>query len=95
MSVFLGAAEKEIDPIKSGAVAESLPANTWIRTEVDRSSALKDYLAEKKGRWEASDGFSDNLFRSKTGAALIRTGINCKETGLTPGFTLIQLWNGI
>jgi hypothetical protein len=68
------------------ARAAELPANTWVRTSIDFDKTLKEYLGEKKGRWVTTDGYSDNVYRARTGNILIRTGIDCKVLGLSPGY---------
>ena len=60
------------------------PANTWIAAKIDFDAALKKKYPD--GRWVQTDGYSDNLFRVKGGEALIRTGIESKAAGLSPGF---------
>ena len=50
-----------------------------------RTMALADEEVED-GRWVTSDGYSDNVLRTKTGEVLIRTGIESKTLGMSPGF---------
>ncbi|MHC4915648.1 MAG: hypothetical protein ACYTGB_09165 [Planctomycetota bacterium] len=70
----------------AGENGKSLPANTWVKVEVGFSKALADFLGGKKGGWSQSDGYSDNLYRARTGEVLIRTGVVCREIGYSPGF---------
>ena len=60
----------------------TLPANTWV--QIKPNFELPPVLP--KARWETTDGFSDSVYRSKTGGILIRTGIHCEAADLTPGF---------
>ncbi len=69
-----------------GQDSNSLPDNTWVKVDIDFDKTLKDYLGDTKGRWSTTDGYSDNVFHSINGSVLIRTGIDCKELGLSPGF---------
>jgi hypothetical protein len=63
---------------------KAVPPNTWVRAEIDWKAALpKDMGAV---RWVTTDGYSDNLYRSKTGTVLIRTGIESASRGYSPGF---------
>ncbi|MGE3804001.1 MAG: alpha/beta hydrolase fold domain-containing protein, partial [Gemmataceae bacterium] len=61
---------------------EQLPVNTWI--EVKPEFQLP--ATPRDARWLTGDGFSDSVYRSKTGTILIRTGIDSKEVGYSPGF---------
>jgi len=72
--------------VASSAGAAEPRDNTWTRARVDFDKTLKTYLGDKKGRWSTTDGYSDNVYRSATGNVLIRTGINCKALGLSPGY---------
>jgi len=69
-----------------GEVAGKLPANTWVKANVDFNKPLADFLKGKRGGWSQSDGYSDNLYRSKANSVIIRTGVSCKELGYSPGF---------
>lgn len=62
--------------------ADELPANTWaeVKPEFKLPEDIKD------ARWLTGDGFSDSVYRSKTGTILIRTGIESKTAGYSPGF---------
>ncbi len=72
--------------VAGDARGAELAPNTWVKVEVDFSKALADFLGGKKGGWSQGDGFSDNLYRAKTGEVLIRTGVVCREIGWSPGF---------
>ncbi|MHC4914241.1 MAG: hypothetical protein ACYTGB_02015 [Planctomycetota bacterium] len=72
--------------IPLGAAGGELPANRWVKVNIDFKKTLTDFLAGRKGRWSTTDGYSDNVYRSKTGNVLIRTGIYCNELGTSPGF---------
>lgn len=70
------------------AEAKAAPAtgpNQWVKVAVDGAAVLKRDLPEG-GTWTFSDGYSDNTYRTKTGEVLIRTGIDSKKTGYSPGF---------
>jgi hypothetical protein len=60
------------------------PANTWVAATIDFDAALKK--SHPDGRWVQADGYSDNLFRAQGGEVLIRTGIQSKAAGFSPGF---------
>lgn len=72
-------------PETAPAAAKEAPPNQWIKVDVDGNAILKRDLPEG-GHWVHTDGFSDNTFRSKTGEVLIRTGIESKKIGYSPGF---------
>jgi len=72
-----------IAPVIGAAEPE---ANTWTKAPVDFDKPLRAYLGDKKGRWSTIDGYSDNVYRSATGAVLIRTGVHSKALGLSPGY---------
>lgn len=61
-------------------------ANTWAEAAVDFHRTLKNYLGDRKGRWSTTDGYGDSVYRAGTGHVLIRTGIDSKALGLSPGF---------
>ena len=65
-------------------VGEQLPQNTWTRVEIDWPKVLARKVED--GRWVTSDGYSDNVLRTKTGEVLIRTGIESQTLGTSPGF---------
>ncbi|MBI5288061.1 MAG: hypothetical protein HY873_03720, partial [Chloroflexi bacterium] len=58
------------------------PANTWAETK----PAFKLPADVKDAQWTTGDGYSDNVYRSKTGTILIRTGIDSKSAGYSPGY---------
>jgi hypothetical protein len=69
----------------SGLAGEnSLPANTWVKVNIDWKAALPKNI--KGARWSTGDGYSDNIYRSKTGTVIIRTGVRSKSAGLNPGY---------
>jgi len=63
---------------------ELLPPNTWTRVEIDWKQVLAREVED--ARWVTTDGYSDNVLRTKTGELLIRTGIESKTLGTSPGF---------
>lgn len=63
---------------------EQLPLNTWTRAEIDWAKVLAREVED--GRWVTTDGYSDNVLRTKTGEVLIRTGIESKTLATSPGF---------
>jgi hypothetical protein len=71
------------DPVLNTS-APNLPVNIWQPVEVDWKKTLTEAVLD--GNWQTGDGFSDNVFRTKTGELLIRTGISSKSRGLSPGF---------
>ncbi len=82
----LGAAMGTMGGEPAAAPAAALPENTWVSVNVDFGRTLKEFLNDKKGGWSQSDGFSDSLYRSKTGTVIIRTGVDSKDLGYSPGF---------
>jgi len=64
--------------------AAASPANTWVKASIDWKAALPPDL--KDARWDTGDGYSDSVWRSKTGTVIIRTGVNSKAAGYSPGF---------
>jgi hypothetical protein len=66
------------------ATITDLKPNTWVKAAVDWKVALPADL--KDAGWSTSDGYSDSVWRSKTGTVIIRTGINSKSGGYSPGF---------
>lgn len=61
------------------------PANTWVEVKLD--AKLPEHVAkEKSARWDQTDGYSDTIFRAKTGTVIIRTGIHCDALGYSPGY---------
>lgn len=58
------------------------PPNTWVAAKpaFELPADLKD------ARWATGDGYSDSVYRSKTGGILIRTGIHSDSAVLSPGF---------
>ena len=72
--------------IVPSARAVEPPVNIWAKAEIDFRTTLEDYLGEEKGRWVTTDGFSDNVYRARSGSVLIRTGIDCKGSDLSPGY---------
>ncbi|MBI3831658.1 MAG: hypothetical protein HY291_19210 [Planctomycetes bacterium] len=66
-------------------------ANTWAEAK----PTFKLPKDVKDAQWTTGDGFSDNVYRSKTGTLLIRTGIDSKSVGYSPGYysnTTVE-WN--
>ncbi len=61
---------------------DELPPNTWVPVKLD--APLPADLPD--GRWNAGDGYSCSLYRAKTGTVLIRTGIDSKAAGYSPGY---------
>ncbi|GMV79636.1 MAG: hypothetical protein AMXMBFR7_08200 [Planctomycetota bacterium] len=68
----------------SAARASEVPANTWQKVQIDWKAVLAAHTPD--GRWDTTDGYSDNVYRSKTGEILIRTGIESKALGTSPGY---------
>lgn len=67
------------------AQAAEIPDNTWVKAAIDPKAALA--TADVQGAaWAFSDGYSDSVYRSKTGGVLIRTGVTSKVAGFSPGF---------
>ena len=64
------------------ATTTDLKPNTWTAVKID--AALPADL--QGARWDTGDGFSNSVYRAKTGTVLIRTGIDCKTAGLSPGY---------
>jgi len=62
--------------------AQEPALNTWTVAGPDFKPA--DGLPDQQ--WLTGDGFSDNVYRTKTGSILIRTGIGSKAAGYAPGF---------
>jgi len=67
-----------------GNVPVQVKPNTWVKAAIDWKAALPKDI--KDAGWSTTDGYSDNLYRSKTGTVLIRTGVRSKAQGLSPGF---------
>lgn len=61
---------------------DDIPPNTWVAAKP--AFQLPDDI--KDARWLTGDGYSDNVYRAKTGTILIRTGIESKSMGFSPGF---------
>jgi len=61
---------------------DELPPNTWVPVKLD--APLPADLPD--GRWNPSDGYSYSVYRAKTGTVLIRTGIDSKAAGYSPGY---------
>jgi len=87
VALLLGAAALagEAAPAPAPAAPAELPANAWTKVTIDQKAALATSNVQGAA-WMFSDGYSDSVFRSKTGNVLIRTGIHSKAAGLTPGF---------
>lgn len=65
--------------------------NTWMPVQID--ATLPPDL--NGARWVTGDGYSNSVYRAKTATVLIRTGIDCKAAGLSPGYytnTTVE-WN--
>jgi len=58
--------------------------NTWQKIKIDFDTELNSKYP--KGRWDTTDGYSDNVHRAKTSSVIIRTGVNSEEHGLKPGY---------
>jgi len=71
-------------PTSQPASIAQLPANTWVKAAIDFKAALPAEL--KDATYETSDGYSDNLWRAKTGTLIIRSGIASASAGYSPGF---------
>jgi hypothetical protein len=65
------------------AAGEGSP-NTWTKVSIDWNAVAAAHVSD--GRFVTTDGFSDNLLRAKSGEVLIRTGIESKQLGTSPGF---------
>ncbi len=72
--------ESDVDGLKTKA----LPPNTWVAASIDFNAALPK--EHKDARWATGDGYSDNLYRTKTGTVIIRTGIRSQSAGWYPGY---------
>lgn len=74
------------EPAEGGrsGFAAVFPPNTWTRVEIDWAEVLAREVED--GRWVTTDGYSDNVLRTRTGEVLIRTGIESKTLGTSPGF---------
>ena len=58
--------------VLSGRVAGGEPQpNTWKRVNIDWKRVLTRHV--KDGRWSTTDGYSDSVFRTRSGEVLIRT----------------------
>lgn len=68
--------------LSAAQAGEELPPNTWVPVKLD--AVLPAELAD--ARWNAGDGFSHSLYRAKSGTVLIRTGIDSKTAGYSPGY---------
>jgi len=66
------------------ADGSALPANIWTKVSMEWKAGLPKNI-EKPG-WSTTDGYSDNIYRSKTGSVIIRTGVRSKSAGLNPGY---------
>ncbi len=71
-------------PWGAAGADEQLPPNTWMRVEIDWPTVLAREVED--GRPVTTDGYSDNVLRTKTGEVLIRTGLESKTLGTSPGF---------
>jgi hypothetical protein len=73
-------------PVLAGEEKPSrdLPPNTWVAAAIDWQAALRTHAGA--ARWVTTDGYSDNLYRSKTGTVIIRTGVQSGSRGYSPGF---------
>jgi hypothetical protein len=71
-------------PVLAGENTGRLPTNTWVKVKIDWKAALPVNI--KDARWSTTDGYSDNVYRSKTGTVIIRTGVRSKSAGLNPGY---------
>ena len=60
------------------------PANAWVKASIDWKQALPAEI--KDAAWSTTDGYSDSVYRSKTGSIIIRTGVRSKSAGYSPGF---------
>ena len=69
---------------EAASAEKRLPPNTWRRVEITWPQVLAREVED--GRWVTTDGYSDNVLRTKTGEVLIRTGIASKSLGTSPGF---------
>ncbi len=85
-TAFLAAAFSLAFSLAGAGEGAKLAPNTWVKVNIDFNKTLKDYLKDKRGNWSQGDGYSDNLYRAKTGTVIIRTGVRCKDMGLNPGF---------
>jgi hypothetical protein len=65
--------------------AADAPANTWVEVKLDAQMPER-IAAEKGARWETGDGYSDTIYRAKSGTVIIRTGIHCEALGYTPSY---------
>jgi len=66
-------------------LADPPPANTWARADIDWDKALRS-AGIRDAAWSTTDGYSDNIHRSKTSSIIIRTGVRSKAMGYSPGF---------
>ena len=70
---LLGAAAfaGEAAPAPAPASPAELPANVWTKVTIDQKAALATSNVQGAA-WMFSDGYSDSVYRSKTGNVLIR-----------------------
>lgn len=67
------------------ASAADAPANTWV-ARTPEFTLPEAVATDKSARWVKTDGFCDNLFRTKTNTLIIRTGVHSDTLGLSPGY---------
>jgi hypothetical protein len=81
--LLLGGTTFAAEMAATGASAP-LQANMWVKAAIDWKAALPAGL--KDASFNGGDGYSDNVWRSRTGTVIIRTGVDSKSAGYSPGF---------
>jgi len=66
------------------ATPVELALNTWVKAAIDWKAALPPEV--KDASWTTGDGYSDSVWRSKTGTVIVRTGVNSRSAGYSPGY---------